>query len=168
MTKVICTFSHQLAGWRTIDEQTRCPNFQQSGSRYAMKKNISTFNCLMQFVSVLFKGSFLFFCFLFCIFICLLVLLSCCWRFGFRLIFRCVFLGPVSGFLCRLENKSVSESAQKKEKNKQTKDSYMYNKSYLPSAAFWPFLSLYLSETKKKNKQTKLMSRKRAYTSDIS
>ena len=29
MTEVICTFSHQLAGWLTIDEQARCPHFQQ-------------------------------------------------------------------------------------------------------------------------------------------
>lgn len=168
MTEVICTFSHQLEGWLTIDEQARCPHFQpsKSVSSYAMKKSISTFNCLMQFVSVFFKGSFLFFCFLFCIFICLLVFLSCCWRFGFRLIFRCIFLGPVSGFLCRLENKSVSESAQKRKK---TNKRQLHGQQIIFTFCCFLAFSFPLPEwNKQTNKQTKLMSHQKAYTNDIS
>ena len=151
MTEVICTFSHQLAGWRTIDEQARCPHFQQkSVSRYAMRKthlpSIALCSSSASFSRAA-SSSFAFFSAFLSVF---LFSWAAAEGLVFALSFPASFLALSAGFSAGWKTNQSVKAHQKNETNQQTKDSYMYNESYLPSAASWPFLSLYLRETKQK------------------
>ena len=156
MTEVICTFSHQLAGWRTIDEQTRCPNFQQKVVLVMQWRKTYLHSIALCSSSASFSraasSSFAFFSAFLSVFLFSWVAAE---GLVFALSFAASFLALSAGFSAGWKTNRSVKAHKKRKKNKQTKDSYMYNKSYLPSAASWPFLSLYLSETKKKtNEQT--------------
>lgn len=169
MTEVICTFSHQLAGWRTIDEQTRCPNFQQKVVlvmqwRKTYLPSIALCSSSASFSRAA-SSSFAFFSAFLSVFLFSWVAAE---GLVFALSFAASFLALSAGFSAGWKtNRSVKEHKKRKKTNKQKTATCTTNHIYLLLllGLFFPFTWV---KQKKTNKQTKLMSRKRAYTSDIS
>ena len=170
MTEVICTFSHQLAGWRTIDEQTRCPNFQQKVVlvmqwRKTYLPSIALCSSSASFSRAA-SSSFAFFSAFLSVFLFSWVAAE---GLVFALSFAASFLALSAGFSAGWKrNRSVKAHKKRKKTNKQKTATCITNHIYLLLllGLFFPFT--WVKQNKQTNKQTKLMSRKRAYTSDIS
>ena len=154
MTEVICTFSHQLAGWRTIDEQTRCPNFQQKVVlvmqwRKTYLPSIALCSSSASFSRAA-SSSFAFFSAFLSVFLFSWVAAE---GLVFALSFAASFLALSAGFAAGWKtNRSVK--AHKKKGKKQTNKRQLHVQQIIFTFCCFLAFSFPLPEWNKKNKQT--------------